>query len=77
MNALLLASSKSFGVPFLTPFGPITNGKYSDKLMRKPMWKQEKRPDYLNTKDIIKQPEVSRGWTRSDAGEDGGEDNEE
>ncbi|AEY65775.1 spore germination protein [Clostridium sp. BNL1100] len=76
LNSLLLASSKSFGVPFLAPFGPITNGKYSDKLMRKPMWKQEKRPDYLNTKDIIKQPEVSRGWTHGDEGEDGGEDNE-
>ncbi len=77
LNSLLLASSKSFGVPFLTPFGPITNGKYSDKIMRKPMWKQEKRPDYLNTKDIIKQPEISRGWTRSEEGGDGGEDNEE
>ncbi|WP_242651790.1 spore germination protein [Ruminiclostridium cellulolyticum] len=77
LNALLLASSKSFGVPFLTPFGPITNGKYSDKILRKPMWKQEKRPDYLNTKNIKKQPEISRGWTVDDSGEDGGKDNEE
>ena len=63
INALLLAASKSFGVPFLVPFGPVTQGKYSDKLSRHPIWKQEKRPDYLNTKDIKSQPAVSRGWT--------------
>lgn len=63
LNLLLLASSKSFGVPFLTPFGPVTNGKYADKLTRKPVWKQENRPDYLNTKDIKSQPKISRGWT--------------
>lgn len=63
LNSLLLASSKSFGVPFLTPFGPVTNGRYTDMLTRKPIWKREKRPDYLNTKDIKSQPEISRGWT--------------
>ena len=63
INALILASSKSFGVPFLTPFGPVTKGKYSDKLSRKPIWKQENRPDYLNTKDIKSQPKISRSWT--------------
>lgn len=67
LNSLLLASSKSFGVPFLTPFAPVTNGKYSDKLTRKPIWKQEKRPDYLNTKDIKSQPNISRGWAVEDS----------
>jgi len=70
LNSMLLASSKSFGVPFLTPFGPVTNGKYADKLTRKPTWKQEKRPDYLNTKDIKSQPKVSRGWTVKDSNEE-------
>lgn len=77
LNSLLLASSKSFGVPFLAPFGPITNGKYSDRLLRKPMWRQEKRPDYLNPKDIKKQPEISRGWTVSNSEDDGGDEDEE
>ncbi|HEX2926505.1 MAG TPA: spore germination protein [Ruminiclostridium sp.] len=76
LQALLLASSKSFGVPFLTPFGPVTNGKYSDRLLRKPMWKQESRPDYLNPKDVKKQPEVSRGWTISETEEEGDEEDE-
>jgi len=67
VNSMLLASSKSFGVPFLVPFGPVTKGKYADKLTRKPIWKQEQRPDYLNPKDIKSQPKVSRGWTVKDS----------
>lgn len=74
VNSLMLAASKSFGVPFLTPFGPITNGKYSDKLSRKPIWKQEKRPDYLNPKDIKSQPRISRSWTVKNNKSEGDED---
>ncbi len=70
INLTLLASSKSFGTPFLVPFGPVTNGKYADKLTRKPIWKQEERPDYLNPKDIKKQPKVSRGWAVKKSNED-------
>ncbi len=76
VNALMLASSKSFGVPFLAPFGPVTQGKYSDKLSRKPIWKQEKRPDYLNTKDIKSQPKISRSWTVKTNRSEGEEDEE-
>lgn len=71
INALILAGSKSFGVPFLVPFGPRTKGSYSDKLSRKPIWKQDSRPDYLNTKDIKSQPKISRSWTvKNNASED-------
>lgn len=76
VNALMLAASKSFGVPFLVPFGPVTNGKYSDKLSRHPIWKQEKRPDYLNTKDIKSQPKISREWVNKDMEKDGGQNDE-
>lgn len=76
INALMLAASKSFGVPFLAPFGPITKGKYSDKLSRKPIWKQENRPDYLNPKDIRRQPKISRGWTVKNNDTEGKDDEE-
>jgi len=76
LNSLILAGSKSFGVPFLVPFAPKTKGIYSDKLSRKPIWKQENRPDYLNTKDIKSQPKISRSWTvNSNESED--DENEE
>lgn len=68
-NAMILASSKSFGVPFLSPFAPVTN-KSSDRLTRKPIWKQETRPDYLNVKNIKSQPKISRGWTKKDSNSD-------
>lgn len=74
INALMLAASKSFGVPFLAPYGPITKGKYSDKLSRKPIWKQENRPDYLNPKDIRSQSEISRSWTVKNHMSEGDED---
>ena len=76
INALMLAASKSFGVPFLAPFGPVTKEKYSDKLSRKPIWKQEYRPDYLNPKDIKSQSKISRSWAvKNDKSE--GEDDED
>jgi len=59
---LLLVDAKSFGVPFLVPFGPRTSGGLADVLTRAPIWKQEERPDYMNTKDREKQPHISRAW---------------
>ncbi len=74
INLMLLTSSKSFGVPFLAPFAPVTKGKYADKLTRKPTWKQEERPDYLNTKNIKSQPKISRGWSVKESNDDEEED---
>lgn len=70
MQILLLAVSKSFGVPLLVPFGPKTSGGSGDELSRAPLWKQEERPDYLNTKDRRKQPRISRLWTKIASEED-------
>lgn len=72
IQGLLLCSTKSFGIPFMVPFGPKTAGAFKDDLTRGPIWKQEKRPDYLNTKSDEKQPKVSRGWVeKKQDGEDG------
>ena len=65
---LILVDAKSFGVPFLVPFGPRTTGALNDGLTRTPIWKQERRPDFLNTKDEAKQPKVSRAWDRKPTG---------
>jgi spore germination protein KA len=63
LQGMLLVSSKSFGVPFFAPFAPRTAGGLGDALLKKPIWKQERRPDYLNPKDDVRQPKISRGWT--------------
>jgi spore germination protein KA len=75
LQSLWFVSSKSFGVPFLTPFGSKTSASMAGTLVRKPVWKEEHRPDYVNPKDVRKQPPISRGWTRADKKE--GENDEE
>jgi spore germination protein KA len=58
----LVVDMKSFGVPFLTLISPKGRKSY-DLLRRKPVWKQEFRPDYVNPLDVRRQPDISRQWT--------------
>ncbi|MBE3587020.1 MAG: spore germination protein [Thermoanaerobacteraceae bacterium] len=57
----LLAAMKSFGVPFLAPLAPIT-GSSQDLIIRGPVWKQEKRPEFLLPQARRRQPRHSRRW---------------
>ncbi len=71
LHGLTLVTSKSFGVPFMAPFAPRTAGGLGDVVFKEPIWKQERRPDYLNPKDEVRQPKISRGWIgRQNGGED-------
>jgi spore germination protein KA len=63
---LWMSSAKSFGVPYLAPFAPKTFGGFADEILRAPVWKRERRPDYINTKKEIKQSKISRQWIKSD-----------
>lgn len=67
LHMLWMAQSRSFGVPFLSPFAPRTADSMGEELIRKPVWKQEYRADFLNTKDSRKQKRVSRGWWDEDS----------
>lgn len=57
----ILCNIKSFGVPYLAPYSPVTkmtgNGYFVS-----PTWKQERRPDYLNTKKLQSQKPISMNW---------------
>lgn len=57
-----LAATKTFGFPFLSDFG--INVRSSESLLVKPIWKKERRPAELKTKDNIKQPHISRKWKK-------------
>lgn len=59
---ILIVDMKSFGVPFLTLVAP-KGRKSRDILRRRPVWKQEFRPDYVNPMDVRRQPDISRNWT--------------
>ncbi|MGD0153948.1 MAG: spore germination protein [Thermacetogeniaceae bacterium] len=62
LHGMTLVTSKSFGVPFMAPFAPRTAGDLGDVVFKEPIWKQERRPDYLEPKDEVRQPKISRGW---------------
>lgn len=57
----ILCSLKSFGVPYLVPFSPVTNSKGNGYFIS-PIWKREKRPDYLNAKKTNSQEHISMEW---------------
>lgn len=57
----ILCSLKSFGVPYMVPFAPMTKSKGNGYFVS-PIWKREKRPDYLNTKKKDAQNHISMEW---------------
>ena len=70
IQGVWLINAKSFGVPFISPYAPKTAGSYIDGFFRAPVWKQEKRPDFVNPKDVERQPKISRKWRRPENGEE-------
>jgi len=60
---ILLADLKSFGVPYLFPYTPNTilpNSSFSYFLH--PIWKREKRAEFLNTEKPELEPKISMKW---------------
>lgn len=62
----VIFSKKSFGINYFAPITPVMR-RERDFLIRHPVWRKEKRPDYLNTLDETSQPKVSRKWTEEDS----------
>lgn len=58
------ANMKSFGVPMMAPIGPRTKSG-PDIILRGPVWSMEDRPDFLETQERRRQPNISRGWTKN------------
>ncbi len=58
---VVICSMKSFGVPFLSPVAPKTVPGL-DVVFHGPAYRQEERPDELNTLDQGRQPSISRKW---------------
>lgn len=58
----ILASTTSFGVPYLAPYLPMHSLFSSSDTANIPIWKQEERPNFLRPKRIKRQPKISRKW---------------
>ena len=58
----LLASHKSFGVSYLSPYLPYLNSSSDVSYFIPPMWHREKRADFLDTKKSKSQEKISMKW---------------
>ena len=57
----ILANYCSFGIPFLSPYVPLSEVSSSGYFFS-PVWRREKRSDFLNTKRANKQDTISMNW---------------
>lgn len=62
--SVLLSSQKSFGVPFLAPLAEGKNGGLRGSVLVNPIWKSEKRPDFLSPQSENQEPKISRKWKK-------------
>ncbi|MCZ8524027.1 MULTISPECIES: spore germination protein [Paenibacillus] len=46
-----MASLRSFGVPYLSPVGPLSSGDLKDVLIRSPWWLMRNRPAFMPVQD--------------------------
>ncbi|MBR3133846.1 MAG: spore germination protein [Clostridia bacterium] len=58
-----LCSLKSFGVSYLAPYSPFTKNKSTSYLLE-PIWKREKRADFLATQKSQIQNHISMKWRK-------------
>ena len=65
IHLITLCSLKSFGVPYLSPYMPKSNIR-NNGYMLKPVWKREKRSDFLNAKRTTVQDKISMKWRNKD-----------
>lgn len=62
INVLLWTDTKSMGMPMGVPFAPITKRGIPASLFVPPIWKQEERDDYVNSRRKARQSHISRKW---------------
>ena len=62
VHLLILSNLKSFGVPYLSPYIPVSTVSGENDYFLPPAWKREHRPDFLNTKKGSAQNKISRKW---------------
>lgn len=61
-HAIILSNLKSFGVPYLSPYLPVSNSTSEASTFLAPFWKRENRADFLNVKRKKSQEKFSMRW---------------
>lgn len=62
VHFLILLNKSSFGIPFFTPYIPFFGLNNNSGIFVEPVWKREKRNNYLNTKKPDLQEHISMKW---------------
>ncbi len=60
--SLALGAQKSFGIPVLEPTPKIKSRSMINSVFVNPIWRREKRPGFLYTKNDNEEPKISRSW---------------
>lgn len=66
IHFLILSKQSSFGVPFFTPYIPFRGLADNETIYIDPVWKREKRSNFLNTKRPEQEGKISMQWRNSD-----------
>ena len=64
IQLILVSSLQSFGVSFLSPYIPSANKKSETSFFIKPIFRREKRSNFLNTKRPNREEKISMKWKR-------------
>jgi spore germination protein KA len=51
---LHLCSIRSFGIPYMTPYGPYISSEFKDSIVRVPHWMMDKRPVSMVSQDVVR-----------------------
>lgn len=62
LQIAIISNLKSFGVSYTSPYLPVTNLSTNVKYLLSPIWKREKRADFLNSKNSKVQEHISMKW---------------
>jgi spore germination protein KA len=51
---LHLCSIRSFGIPYMTPYGPYISSEFKDSIVRVPHWMMNRRPQSMVSQDVLR-----------------------
>ncbi|WP_028551867.1 spore germination protein [Paenibacillus sp. UNC451MF] len=66
-----MANLRSFGVPYLSPYGPLSANDLKDVMIRPPWWSMKNRPAYMSVKDSIRMGDEASNEIKEQGGQRG------
>lgn len=64
VHFIILTSLSSFGVPYFAPYIPFNNLNENNGFLIKPVWKRQRRNEFLNTKRPESANKISMDWRK-------------